>query len=68
MPKSFERSYESWLCELVRLAKELELDWLVAPTTNTHRAAFDDGLSPDEELAALKDMSEWRGCGCGGGG
>jgi len=60
-------SYASWLAELARLAKERELEWLVSVGSDIHRAAFDKGLSPDEELAARADMSEWRGCGCGGG-
>ncbi|MET0988074.1 MAG: hypothetical protein ABW034_21970 [Steroidobacteraceae bacterium] len=61
-------AYERWLMELQQLAKMQDMEWLIAPRSDTHRAAFDKGLSPGEELAALKDMSEWRGCGCGGGG
>ena len=61
-------SYESWLAELAYIAKERELEWLVSVGPDIHRAAFDRGMSPDEELTALGDMSEWRGCGCGGGG
>jgi hypothetical protein len=60
------QSYELWLAELVQVAKQQELQWLVSPGTATHRLAFDNGLTPHEELTALKDMSEWRGCGCGG--
>jgi hypothetical protein len=66
MSTNSERSYESWLAELVRIAKKQELEWLVSAESPSHRAAFDEGLSPDEELNALKDMFEWRGCGCGG--
>ena len=62
-----EVSYESWLRELVRAAKERELEWLISVESGIHRAAFDKGLSPEEELSTLADMSEWRGCGCGGG-
>lgn len=60
--------YQRWLAELLQLAKTHDVEWLIAPASHTHRAAFDKGLSPEEELAALKDLSEWRGCGCGGGG
>ena len=59
-------SYASWLAELACVAKERELEWLVSVGSDIHRAAFDKGLSPDEELTALADMCEWRGCGCGG--
>jgi len=62
-----EVSYESWLNELLCAARERELEWLVSVDSGIHRAAFDKGLSPDEELAARADMAEWRGCGCGGG-
>jgi hypothetical protein len=61
-----ERSYESWVAELASRARDLDLAWLVSEGPSAHRAAFDAGLSPEEELIALKDMSEWRGCGCGG--
>ncbi|HKQ82938.1 MAG TPA: hypothetical protein VJS42_12165 [Steroidobacteraceae bacterium] len=59
--------YDRWLAALLRLARAQDVEWLIAPGSDTHRAAFDQGMSPEEELAALKDMSEWRGCGCGGG-
>jgi hypothetical protein len=58
--------FESWFAELTRLAAEQELRWCVSPSSSAHRLAFDQGLAPSEELMALKDMSEWRGCGCGG--
>jgi hypothetical protein len=61
------QSYERWLAELMRLARGEGLEWLIAPTSSAHRAAFETGLSPQEELQALRDLSEWRGCGCGGG-
>jgi hypothetical protein len=60
-------SYEQWLSRLLLLAKEQDLEWLVSGETAGHRDAFDRGLSPEEELSALKDMAQWRGCGCGGG-
>lgn len=59
--------YARWLAELERLAREQELGWLIGCGADAHRAAFEKGLSPAEELAQLKDMAEWRGCGCGGG-
>ena len=67
MPDPARPSYASWLAELARLARDEELAWLVSSEPLAHRQAFDDGLSPYEELSALRDMSEWRGCGCGGG-
>lgn len=68
MSKYSIHSYESWLAELARVAEELELKWLVSSEPWAHKKAYDEGLTPDEELIALRDMSEWRGCGCGGGG
>ncbi|MET0658819.1 MAG: hypothetical protein ABW110_11755 [Steroidobacteraceae bacterium] len=61
-------AYEHWLAELQRLAKAQDVEWLIAPASHTHRAGFEKGSTPEEELAALKDLAEWRGCGCGGGG
>ena len=63
-----EGAFERWFAEFGRLARERQLEWLVTAGAEPRRAAFDRGLSPDEELTALADMSEWRGCGCGGGG
>lgn len=58
--------YARWLQELQRLAAEQDLQWLVSARSASHRKAYESGLSPVQELFALKDMSEWRGCGCGG--
>jgi len=60
-------AFDRWFAQFARLARERELEWLVRAGSGPHRAAFDRGLSPEEELTALADMSEWRGCGCGGG-
>ena len=60
-------SFEAWFEALQHLAREQDVEWLIAREDDTHRSSFERGLSPDEELTALKDMSEWRGCGCGGG-
>lgn len=60
------QTYDAWIAELQRLAAEQDLQWLVAPGSAVHRKAYEQGLSPTEELFALRDMSEWRGCGCGG--
>jgi hypothetical protein len=65
-PEEAPPGYAAWLSELRRLAQERELEWLVCTGPNAHRAAFDQGLSPGEELGTLHDMSQWRGCGCGG--
>jgi len=58
--------FDAWFEELRRLAQAQDLAWLIACEPDTHRDAFAKGLTPDEELTALKDMAEWRGCGCGG--
>jgi hypothetical protein len=62
-----DQTYHSWLADLERLAQEVDLGWLVSPGSETHRASWQRGLRPEEELTALQDISEWRGCGCGGG-
>jgi hypothetical protein len=58
--------YDAWFAELAVLAKERGLEWMVQKGAETHRDAFLKGASPEEELRTLADMSEWRGCGCGG--
>lgn len=63
---SDEYSYEDWIAELQRLAQEQACEWLVSEEPLAHQEAFLKGLSPAEELDTLKDMGEWRGCGCGG--
>lgn len=62
-----EHDFDKWYDELGRLAGERGLSWLVSPQKDGHRAAFEQGLSPDDELNALFDIGQWRGCGCGGG-
>ena len=59
-------AYEDWLAELRRLAAARDLAWMIARDAQAHRGAFDAGLSADDELNALADMAEWRGCGCVG--
>jgi hypothetical protein len=59
--------YESWFAELASLARDRGLEWMVQKDAKTHQDSHAMGLSPEEELAALADMAEWRGCGCGGG-
>jgi hypothetical protein len=63
-----ESTYEQWLMELQQLAEEQNLSWLISARAEGHRQGYDKGLTPEGELAALADLSEWRGCGCGGGG
>ena len=63
-----EHAFERWFAEFARLARERELEWVVKAGPAPRRQAFDLGLSPDDELTALAEISEWRGCGCGGGG
>ena len=63
-----DRDYDTWFAELRRLAEQRDIAWMIQTDAATHRDAFAKGLSPDEEMTALTDMAEWRGCGCGGGG
>lgn len=60
-------SFEQWLQRLRQLAEERELEWLVCGNGENFRAAYEADRSPEEELQSLADISEWRGCGCGGG-
>jgi hypothetical protein len=66
MNTPFDRSYKSWTMQLQKLAAERDLEWIVSTKPNAHRTAYESGLSPEEELTALSDMGQWRGCGCGG--
>jgi hypothetical protein len=56
----------SWHAELLQLAKTSDSCWLVATDAAAHLAAYQKGLSPEEELAELDELAQWRGCGCGG--
>jgi hypothetical protein len=64
MPDS---SYDEWLARLQRRAADRGLEWAIGADPAAHRVAYDNGLSPDDELSALAELAEWRGCGCGGG-
>ncbi|HSW19149.1 MAG TPA: hypothetical protein VLJ86_18160 [Ramlibacter sp.] len=62
-----ELRYAAWMEELQRLAHDDDMAWLLNPGSGIHREAFERGLSPLAEWWALKDMADFRGCGCGGG-
>lgn len=68
MNASTDLSYETWLLQLRKLAADQGKDYLVGERPGAHRAAYEQGLSPEEEFTVLADMAQWRGCGCGGGG
>lgn len=68
MPDPADMSYDAWLNQFRRLARDADMAWLLSSDGTAHRPAYEQGLQPDEELQALRDMAEWRGCGCGGGG
>ena len=55
-----------WHAELRQLAKKSGSSWLVSAEAEVHLAAYQKGLSPEEELAELDELAQWRGCGCGG--
>lgn len=61
-----ELRYAEWLAQLRRLARAEDLEWVVDANGGTHREAFLRGASPIDEFIVLKDMGQWRGCGCGG--
>ncbi|MDY0012511.1 MAG: hypothetical protein RBS40_06425 [Rhodocyclaceae bacterium] len=66
--QSSSLSHEAWLAKLAELAAERDLSWAVCTAPGGHREAYEQGLSPEEVLAPLADMAQWRGCACGGGG
>ncbi len=61
-------TYAAWLAEFTRLAREQDAEWLIPADASLPLPGFATGATPQEELTALKEMAEWRGCGCGGGG
>lgn len=60
-------TFAGWLARLRQEAVERELEWMVCSTGTAEQAAYAEGLSPGDYLDRLEAMSEWRGCGCGGG-
>lgn len=65
MQQDQDVSYQCWLDELRALAVEADVQWLIGRDPMTHRRAFEQGLSAEEQLSSLLDMAQWRGCGCG---
>jgi len=55
-----------WYKALQKIAEKSESQWLVSADLNAHFAAYQKGHSPEEELAELDELAQWRGCGCGG--
>jgi hypothetical protein len=62
------QSLAIWHERLKACARENDMAWIVSDNPDGHRAAYEAGLAPEQELKELADMAEWRGCGCGGGG
>lgn len=60
------QTYESWLRELQALAAQSECDSLLSREPDAYRAAYEQGLTANQEFFQLQDMAQWRGCGCGG--
>ena len=56
-----------WYAKLQQLVMNSESQWLVSASPEKHLAGYRKGLSPEDELAELDEMAQWRGCGCGGG-
>jgi hypothetical protein len=67
LPPPQAGNFETWIEELRALAAEHDLGWAIATHSATLRLAYDEGHSAAEEFMAIKDMAEWRGCGCAGG-
>ena len=65
MNRASQISYAEWFAELQKLAMEQDFDWLISENPQAHLDAFEQGATPEEELASLRDFGEWRGCGCG---
>lgn len=62
-------AFDAWYARYRGLAAERDLLWLAPQAPGPgHRAAFESGTDPEDELNQLAGMAEWRGCGCGGGG
>ena len=60
------KDFLRWYKVLQQIAQKSESQWLVSADLNTHFVAYQKGLSPEEELAELDELAQWRGCGCGG--
>ncbi|MEJ7934930.1 hypothetical protein WG907_11735 [Sphingobium sp. AN558] len=56
-----------WHAALRRLAKERGIGWAISSEEDDYRDAFSSGIAPDDYLAEIEPLTEWRGCGCGGG-
>ena len=54
-----------WYEALQDLAVKNDMRWLVSDNSNEHLISFEKGLTPEEELAELENIVQWRGCGCG---
>lgn len=56
-----------WHAALRRQAEERGIGWAISSDENEYRDAFASGVAPDDYLAEIEPLTEWRGCGCGGG-
>jgi len=63
----YSQDFLRWYDALKLLAQNSDASWLVSSDPKAHFAAYQNSLSPEEELAELDELAQWRGCGCGGG-
>ena len=58
---------EEWHGALRRHAEEGGIGWAISGAPDDYRDAFASGVAPDDYLAEIEPLTQWRGCGCGGG-
>ncbi len=62
-----DAEFEHWWVRLRAEAARREASWLIGGERDFYRPSFEAGRSPEEEVEALQQVAEWRGCGCSGG-
>lgn len=56
-----------WHSALRQLAEARDIGWAISASPEDYRDAFASGVDPRDYLADIEPLTEWRGCGCGGG-
>ncbi len=52
-----EPEFDDWWAELNQLAKDRKLMWCLSPEQEDHRDGFENGDSPEDELAEQCDAA-----------
>lgn len=47
-------AFQKWFDELIKMARDEDISYLISPNPEDHRESYEDGSTPEEELDEQK--------------